>query len=497
MRDGWADWRRYSLRQRMLFGGLVLLVFSLVLWRGAISQRLVPDAQLNRQLVRAQAALAHGKLSAADGSGARELFESVLAADPDQMNARKGLIDVRNAAIVRAQRALSGHRRLEAAQNLALAQALSAPEVQLQSLRAQLRDLENALGDASVLLAQASAPGVSDDAALALLDRVLQLEPDNAMGLDGRRIVLARWLTQAERKLAAGDVRAAQSLVDRVVAEDPAHLDLPPVQAELGEALARVQSERARVQLLAQADERAGNIDGAAARYLTLLRNGAEPAMVEDDLQRLATRIAVQAQRQAADFQFARAEAALAKARRWSPQAPAIAIAEQRLQQSRRAQKRLLHAPGHRERAQLPARIADAELAMTRGDFVTPPGSSAWDQLRAASAIAPDAPSVLKLQREFKRRSRECFEQALTANQIKRAQSCLEARLLLEPGLANAGEARHRLADRWLAYAEERIGASDYAEAEKALQSVRQWQPAHPMLKATMARLRKARGASR
>ncbi|MEO7250996.1 MAG: hypothetical protein ABIW30_00125, partial [Arenimonas sp.] len=468
-----------------------------VVWRGAISERLVPDAQLNQQLVRAQAALARGKLSAADGTGAREVFESVLAADPDQMNARQGLIDVRNAAIARAQLALGGHRRLEATQNLALAQALSAPEVQLQSLRAQLRDLENALGDASVLLAQASAPGVSDDVALSLLNRALQLEPDNAIALDGRRIVLARWLTQAESKLAAGEVRAAQELVDRVVADDPAHLDLPPVQGELGEALARVQNQQARAQLFAQADERAGNLDRAAARYLTLQRNGADPATVEDDLQRVATRMAVQAQRQAEDFQFARAEASLAKARRWSPQAPAIAVAEQGLQQSRRAQRRLLHAPGHRERAQLPARIADAEKAMARGDFVTPPGTSAWDQLRAAIAIAPDAPSVQKLQREFKRRTRECFEQALTANQIKRAQSCLEARLLLEPGLTNASEARHSIADRWLAYAEERIGASDYATAEKALQSVRHWQPAHPMLKATEARLRKARGASR
>ncbi|MEO7251693.1 MAG: hypothetical protein ABIW30_03700, partial [Arenimonas sp.] len=83
MRDGWADWRNYSLRQRVMFGGLALLIVMLVVWRGAISERLVPDAQLNRQLIRAQAALARGKLSAADGSGARELFESVLAADPD------------------------------------------------------------------------------------------------------------------------------------------------------------------------------------------------------------------------------------------------------------------------------------------------------------------------------------------------------------------------------------------------------------------------------
>jgi len=274
MRAAWADrldaWLHdfRGNRWRWLIAALLLLVSALVYWRGPISERLLPDPRMNRQLELAQQALAKGKLSVADGTGARELFESVLAADPDQMAARQGLVEVRDAAIARAQQALAQHRLLQARNNLALAESLSAPAVQLQPLKARLRDLEEASGDVSAMLATAAVPGVTDEAALALFDRVLQLDAENAAALDGRGALLARWLAQAEALLAANKVRDAQRLVEKVIAADPGHVDLPPVQAKLGEAMARLQREQAHVLELAQADERAGRIDSAADRYL-------------------------------------------------------------------------------------------------------------------------------------------------------------------------------------------------------------------------------------
>ncbi len=502
MRAAWADRLDAGLHKlrgnswRWLIVAALLLVSALVYWRGPISERLLPDPRMNRQLELAQQALVKGKLSDADGTGARELFESVLAADPDQMAARQGLVEVRDAAIGRTQQALNQRRLLQARNNLALAESLSAPAVQLQPLKARLRDLEEASGDVSTMLATAAVPGVTDEAALALFDRVLQLDAENAAALDGRGVLLARWLAEAEAMLAAGKVRDAQRLVEKVIAADPGHVDLPPVQAKLGEAMARLQREQAQVLELAQADERAGRIDSAADRYLQLAEAGDDSPAVRDGLHRLAALVAMQAQRQAADFQFRRATASLEKARHWSPQAPEIAVAEQRVAQSRQAQQRLLRKPARGEREKLPQLLAEAEQAIARGEFITPPGTSAWDKLRVASAIAPQSPQVLSLQREFGRRSRDCFERAMTENQLKRAQSCLEANLALEPYSSAATDARNRLADRWLAYAEERIAASDYPEAEVALASVRHWQPAHPKLKATTARLKRARGES-
>ena len=454
MRGGWADWQR-SNGKRWLLGAGFLLILVLVIWRDSISQRLVPDPRMNRQLERAQAALVRGELSAADGSGARELFESVLAADPDQMIAREGLIAVRNAAVARAQLALNQHRLAQAARSLALAQELSAPAVQLQALRARLHDREEASGDIPALLAKASAPGVAAETALALLNQVLQLDAENASALESRRQLLAGWLSRAEQLLLVGDVGEARRLVQLVSSNDPAHLDLPPVQAKLGQALAHEQRQQAQ-----------------------------------------ALELALQAQRQAADFHFRRAERLLAQARRLSPKADSVRVAQQRLAKSRLAQKRLLSSPATGARERLPLLIEEGRLAIARGDFITPPGSSAWDKLRVAAAIAPDSSPVLKLQREFALSTRSCFEKALTESQLKHAQACLEASLSLEPVSAQAAESRHRLAERWLAYAEERIGASDFPEAEQALRFARHWQPGHPLLKPTEARLRRARGAA-
>ena len=502
MRADWAEsldaWihRNRGQALRWLVAAAVLLVLALFFWRGPISERLLPDPRMNRQLERAQQALAQGKLSAADGSGARELFESVLAADPDQMAAREGLVQVRNAAIERATVALAKHRLLQARNSLELAESLSAPAVQLQPLKARLRDLEEASGDIAGLLAAAAVPDITDQAALALFDRVLQLDAENAAALEGRGALLARWLGQAEALLAAGKVQEARQLVEKVVAVDPGHVDLPLVQGELGEAMARLQREQARVLELAQADERAGRIDSAADKYLQLAEAGDDSAAVKEGLGRLAAQAALQAQRQAADFQFRRANASLEKARHWSPQAPEIAVAEQRVAQSRMAQERLLRKPARGEREKLPQLLAEAEQAMTRGEFITPPGTSAWDKLRVAAAIAPEAPAVRAMQREFVRRSSECFEQAMASGRLVPAQSCLEAWLAQEPTAAKGNAARQALAERWLAYADERIGASDWAQARLALDGVRRWQPRNPQLRAAEARLRRARGGS-
>jgi tetratricopeptide (TPR) repeat protein len=375
------------------------------------------------------------------------------------MAAHQGLVDVRNAAIARATRALAKHHLAQARNSLALAQALSAPAVQLQPLRARLRDLEAASGDVSSLLAQAARPDVDDATALALLDRVLAMDADNALALEGRRELLARWLVQAEAQLAAGDVAAAQALIGRVVDADPAHLDLPPVQALLGEAIVRQQAQQGQ----------------ALAR---------------------ATQLAQRAEKLAADFEFRRAEAALAQARRLSPEAPAIATAQRHLQQARQARKQLPAAPTRKQRQQLPLLLAEAEQAMARGDYITPPGTSAWDKLRVAGALAPDSPALAKAQATCREGTRTCFDQALAETRLHGAQSCLEAREALDPDGAGVAEARQRLAAAWLAYAEERIGASDYAEAEKALGFVRRWQPTHPRLRRTSARLRQARGGA-
>ena len=491
MRAAWADRRS---RWLLIAAGAILVLSVLVWARAWLSDRLVPDPRMNSRLERANAALKAGKLSAADGSGARELYESVLAVDPDQMQARAGLLAVREAAIARAQQALAARRLREAEAQLALAQALSAPQVQLQPLQARLRDLREAGVDLPTLLERAGAAGTPEDEALALYAQVLSLDADHPAALDGRDRLLAARVQRAQAALAAGRIAEGRALIDGVIAADPGHLDLPPARAALGEAVARQQAREAEELARAAADERRGRLERAARRYQDLLAQDPELAGATEGLLRVATTMALRAQRQAADFEFARAQASLEKARAWSPQAPQVRIAERSLARSRQARARL--APGSaRERARLPALLAEAEQAIARGDFITPPGASAWDRLRVAAAIDPRSKELARLEREFDAGARRCFDQSLAENRLGRAQACLEARML-QDAAAGTESARGALADRWLAYAQERIGAGDWREAERALGNVRRWQPAHPSLEATQARLRTARGQS-
>lgn len=488
MRVAWAERRTWLLVVAAVLAVGLLLVFG----RSWLSERLVPDPRMTRRIEQAEVALHAGKLSAADGSGARELFESVLALDPDQMRARQGLLEVREAAIARAQRALAAHRLAEAADALTLAQALSAPQVQLQPLQARLQDLRKSTGNLPALLARASAPGIDHAEALEIYRQVLALDADNASAIAARDELLATQLQQADKLLSAGNLPAAQAVVDAVVAQDPAHLDLPPVQARLGEAIAVRQAQQSRELAAAARDEKAGRLDRAAQRYLRIAAEDPDRSEASEGLQRLATRLALQAQRLAEDFQFHRAQASLEKARHWSPAAAQIAIAERSVQQSRQASQRLGAKPGRKEREQLPLVLAEAQAAIAREDFITPPGASAWDRLRVASAIAPGAPEVRKLERALGQASRHCFEQALDQGRLNRAQACLEASVQVDAASVTAS-ARQQLAERWLAYAEERIGASDWTEAEKAIRRARQWQPVHPGLRAIELRLRTAR----
>ncbi|TNJ35420.1 hypothetical protein [Arenimonas terrae] len=492
-------------RRGGLVWGLVLLVLAVIAavwmlghWRETLGERLMPASDINRQVEAAQQALARGELTAPDGSGARERFQAVLALDPDHPAARAGLSAVRDAALAQARAALDAGDFATARTRLDMARAMAAPAADLSLLELDLQRLESTGADVADKLERARAAHAAGqleqvpDGALALYSDVLRLQPDNALALDGRRDILSGLLRDADAALARGDVAAAQALVARVIETDPSHLELPARQARLGELLS--QRQRATEQVLGRAAQaqRAGRLEDAAADYLSLLAD--DPAAVEarQGLDDTAAAMAARAGREAADFDFDAAEASLRLARQWAPQSPAIAAAETRLAQSRAAREQV---PA---RGQDPARlrrlIEGAQAAMRRGDLIDPPGDSAWDQLRAAAAIAPDDAQVRAAMGEYDRRARACFEDELAGNRLARAQACLDARAVRERGGDGLSGDRRRLADRWLAFAEERLGANELALARRALDSAQALDPTHPGLAVIAERLRRAGG---
>ena len=474
-------------------GALALMLGQ---WREQIGQRLVPDSAINLQIEQAQQALARGELSQPDGSGARERFQAVLARDPDHLAARSGMVAVRDAALAQAREAMARGDAATARARIALARGMAAPATALDLLEQDLQRIESTGADVAGLLERARAAQAQGyleqvpDGALALYLEVLQLQPDNALALAGRSDILSGLVRQAQQALAAGQLDVAQALAARVVQADPSHLELPSLMARLGEAQQRRDGERSAQLASATAQLREGRLEAAAEIFLALL--AADPASVpaRQGLDDAAAAMAQRAGREAADFDFDAAEASLQRAREWQPASPAIGAAERRLAQSRAVEGELPGADPVRM-----ARLLDqARAAMRQGDLIETPGASAWDLLRQASAIAPGSPELRAALAEYDRRARACIEDELAGNRLSRAQSCLDARAARGAGSAALMADRRRLADRWLAFADERLGANELALARRALQSATALDPTHPGLVAIAERLARAGG---
>ncbi|HEU0153299.1 MAG TPA: hypothetical protein VFQ84_08145 [Arenimonas sp.] len=485
----------------LVAGGALALVLALVLmqWREQIGRQLVPESAINRQIEQAQAALARGDLTRADGTGAREQFQAVLARDPDHLAARAGLNAVRDAAVAQGRAALAAGDLDTAAQRLALARAMAAPAADLSLLELELQRLQSAGADLADLLVrarEAQAAGRIEqvpDGALALYSDVLRRQPDNAIALDGRREILAGLLAQADAALVRGDTDVALALVARVVESDPSHLGLPALQARLGEVQQVRQREREQILAEAASALRAGQPEVAAAAYLRLQALAPDAVEARQGLQDAAAAQAAKARREAADFDFEAAEASLARAREWAPESPDVIAAAARIEEARAA-RAALPVAGESDPGQLLALLERARAAMRRGDLIEPPGAAAWDFLRQAAALSPDSADLRDAQAEYDRRARACFEDELAGNRLSAAQACLDARAVRERGAEDLSADRRRLADRWLAFAEERLGANELALARRALASVQALDPTHPGLAPLAERLARAGG---
>lgn len=465
-------------------------------WREQIGARLVPESAINLQIEQAQQALARGELSHADGSGARERFQAVLARDPDHLAARVGMAAVRDAALDQARTAIAQADGATARARIEMARGMAAPAAALDRLEQDLQRIETTGADVADRLERARAAQAQGrleqvpDGALALYLEVLQLQPDNALALLGRSEILSGLVVQAQQALARGQLDQAEALAARVVQADPSHLELPALKARLGEAQQQRQRERDAQLAGAHGELRAGLPERAAQAFIALLVADPASADARQGLDEAAATMAARAGREAADFDFPAAEASLRLAREWQPSSPAIAAAERRLAQSRAAQGQLPVA----DPARLAVLVEHARSAMRRGDLIEPPGASAWDLLRQAAAIAPGSPEVRDAVAEYDRRARACFEDELAGNRLSRAQSCLDARAARDAGSPGLLTDRRRLADRWLAFADERLGANELVLARRALASATALDPTHPGLAAIAERLVRAGG---
>lgn len=491
--------RRWPGTLRRRAAGLAIAVLLLagiaLVYRQPIADRLWPQARAQQLREAAALALANDRLTAADGSGARELYAAALALDPDRGEDRAGLQRVAQAALAQARRATQAQRFEQAHAALRLARELAVPQPAADAVAELLRAREAEFAGIETLLAladRARSEGHLDGherAALPLYQRILALQPKRTEALEGREDALSEWLQRARGHVSRGDLATAADMVSRAREYDPGHIGLPDARA----ALARAADERRQVAARALAR---GKLEAAIPGFRDALAVDPEDAAAQAGLQQVALAYVERGRRHAADFRFTEAERALAAARALSPQIPALANAQRHLVQARQTQARLQMSRGASRNSAQRVRqlLVDAAAAEARGDLLAPPGESAFDQLRAARALAPGNPAVRRASARLLPAARDCFEQELRGNRLVRAHACLDARIQLgdRNGLRDS---RRRLAARWIAVGDERLGAGEVAAATRAHVAAGALDPGVPGLDALGERLRAAGSA--
>ncbi|WP_386747156.1 hypothetical protein [Agrilutibacter niabensis] len=474
---------------------VAVVVIALLLLRQPLATWLWPETRAERLRQEGARALAQGRLTAADGSGARELYTAALALDPDRADARAGLDRVGQAALAQARAAIARRQFAQAHAALQLADELSVPRAQAGALREQLRRNEAAsvgIGDLLEQAASARAAGKLEgsDGALPLYQRVLELQPDHTQALEGREDTLSDLLQQARDRLEAGDLAAAAVIVLRVQAADAGHVELPDALA----ALARAAETRRR-----EADRqlRSGQLAQALEGYDAALLVDPEDAEAMRGARAVASAHAQRSERLSADYRFDEAEAELQQARsvmgQAATQVPAIAEAQQHLTRARQLHRQVsASAPTPTQRRRLAQLLTEAAQAEARGDLITPPGDSAFDKLRAARAIAPQDRRVHAASARLVPAAVKCFNDALRGNRLVRAGACLDARRALEGENAAVRAGSRELAQRWIALGEQRLSSGDVKGAQAALEAARMLDPTADGLAVFANRLRAA-----
>lgn len=485
---GWDSPRAW----RSIAIAVAVLALLLALFRQPLAELLWPETKIQQLLDDGQRALRQGHLSAADGSGARELFEAAAALDPDRGDARDALADTGRKALEQAQQHLSAGNVPAARAALELARQLQVPQVQLDAIASRLHRQAQEPDSVDDLLRRAEAAQAQGrlddgaDSALPLYQRVLAVRPDHLQALQGRDDALSDLLAASMAAAQRNETDAAARLLHRVEGYDAGHAELPAARAALNTALDRRRSQAAR-------DLARGRLRQAEEGYAQVLAVGDDPA-ARQGLQRVARAWAGEAARLAGDFHFEQAGQALEQARALAPDSPEVAAAVQALQRAQGARQALeTRMPAAERERRLHALLAQVESAAAQGQWLLPPGASAYDRFKAAQALAPRDARVKQAGARILPAARHCLDDNLQGNRLQAARTCLDAWQALAPGDPLLPAARRRLAQRWLAVGSERLGAGDVAFAGRALEQARELDAATPELPAFAERLGNAR----
>lgn len=500
---------RQPLRRRQRGPWVVALMLVLAMAGGALYlyqdrlRDLLPQTRMNTLLQEAGRALQEGRLSGRDDS-ARELFLAARALDPDNRLAQDGLRQVGQQLLMEARRALEEGDTAPSKALLAEADTLVLPAAEVADLQRALQVHESRTVELGSVLeaadhaAQAGRLDGSEDSAVALYRQALARDPGNAVATAGLRRVLTDLLELARQAIEAGQFDQAAAQVERVGAIDPGHLGLPEARAALAKARQAVvdeinnQLDQADA-LLARQHLLPPRQPNALQLYQAVLAQDASQPRALQGLRKVASALLVEAERQIDDYHFDAADDLIGQARALAPDLPAVATTAHRLNEVR-ARRTQFQVQQPATRIDLPTTLQRARDAAQAGQFLVPPGESAYDLYRAVLAQAPDNAEARAGLAGLPDRAMARFEEAMTANRLSAARDALDALSVIAPTDSRLPPARQRLARSFVAFATERLGAGELERASRAFNQARELDPGNAGLPALQARLEQAGG---
>jgi len=529
---------------------LLLAAVVAVAWVNQSRLRgMVPRTALNDVLGRAQQALQQGHLVGSDGSSARELFQAVLAMEPDNDAAHRGLQQVGRDLVADADASLRAGQVDQAALQAAQARELLGGGNDLDQLDRRIRAARApgpATPDLVARAQQALAAGKLDgaDGAAALYAEVARADPGSAVarhGLDQVGVALA---TRARQALDAHDLTAADALIQQLAALQPSNGALPALRGALTQAqtvaaagstatavasavaataatapepppspvppAATVDRQALAAELdQAQAALRAGHMAGpgddtALAHYRAALRLDPDNAAARDGLRLVARALTVQANAAIDLHDGARATSLLDQAAALDPDSAQVAAARARLGPTDHGDTAVKTAGDNgnaglamaapmaltpQQRAEIADLVRKAKAATQRGDIMMPPGDSAYDLYRSALAINGNDPAALQGMRDLPGQVRSRFQGELAAGQLAAAGNTLADYAALEPNDTRHAAMAARLAGAWLDQAEQQLAQGNRAAAVQSLDHARRLAPHDPRVAEVSAQL--------
>ena len=532
---------------------LVMVAAVAVVWVNQNRLRgMVPRTELNDVLGRAEQALQAGHLDGQDGTSARELYQAVIAAQPDNDAAHDGLQRTGRALLAQADAALQAKHVDQAAQQAAVARDLLGGGSDIDRL------------DRAILAARAPAPATPDlveqaqqalaagkldgpQGAAALYQQIARADPGSAVATHGLDQVGEAMARQARQALDAHDAAAAGARIEQLATLQPTNGALPALRA----AQAQLQADVAAAATAAagsvavapvaatpvvaatlppppapiqaapapdrravdsevkqgQAALRAGRINGAGndtalAHFKAALLLDPDNVQARDGLGKIAQALTVQAHAAADAGDSAQATRLLDQAALLAPRSTDLAAARAHVANSGHTPLSAPDSVGDDDAAatvatvltpQQSANIARlvqaARAATRRGDIMMPPGESAFDLYRSALAIDGNNAAARQGLQALPDAVAQQFQHALAAGNLHQADDMLANYAELAPGDAQHASMAARLTSAWLDQAEQQLARGDRAGAAQALDRARKLTPTDSRLASLSARL--------